>query len=411
MASALGVKFKDEQDQEFIPTGGTLSQIYKIDMNNIYSKIKDVEFISMCDVDNSLCGKLGASAVFAPQKGADEDMVKLLDEGLAHLAKIIKRDLHIEVKDIKGAGAAGGLGAGSIAFLQSKLTKGIDVILDTIKFDKLVSKADIVFTGEGKFDSQSLHGKVVMGVANRSQKYKTPVIVVTGAIGENIQEAYNKGITAIFSINKEPMEFSKSALKSKENMILTMENILRLLKYEVANMQSVLMEKNEHLGIITLNRPKSLNAMNADLVEEFHRALDIFVEDEDIHVIILTGAGRAFCAGGDLGYLESLNDDKKRKAFIERVGEMTLKLRNCAKPVIGMINGVTAGAGVNLMLACDIVCSSEDAKFIQSFVNVGLVPDCGGMYLLKETVGLQKAKELMFTADVISAQEAEKLKW
>lgn len=230
MAAALGVKFKDEQDQEFIPTGGTLSQIYKIDMNNIYSKIKDVEFVSMCDVDNPLCGKLGASAVFAPQKGADEDMVRLLDEGLAHLAKIIKRDLHIEVKDIKGAGAAGGLGAGSIAFLQSKLTKGIDAILDTIKFDELVSKADIVFTGEGKFDSQSLHGKVVMGVANRSQKYKTPVIVVTGAIGENIQEAYNKGITAIFSINKEPMEFSKSALKSKENMILTMENILRLLK-------------------------------------------------------------------------------------------------------------------------------------------------------------------------------------
>lgn len=230
MAAALGVKFKDEQDQEFIPTGGTLSQIYKIDMNNIYSKIKDIEFISMCDVDNPLCGRLGASAVFAPQKGADEDMVKSLDEGLAHLAKVIKRDLHIEVKDIKGAGAAGGLGAGSIAFLQSKLTKGIDVILDTIKFDELVSKADIVFTGEGKFDSQSLHGKVVMGVANRSQKYKTPVIVVTGAIGENIQEAYNKGITAIFSINKEPMEFSKSALKSKENMILTMENILRLLK-------------------------------------------------------------------------------------------------------------------------------------------------------------------------------------
>lgn len=230
MAAALGVKFKDEQDQEFIPTGGTLSQIYKIDMNNIYSKIKDIEFISMCDVDNPLCGKLGASAVFAPQKGADEDMVKSLDEGLAHLAKIIKRDLHIEVKDIKGAGAAGGLGAGSIAFLQSKLTKGIDVILDTINFDELVSKADIIFTGEGKFDSQSLHGKVVMGVANRSQKYKTPVIVVTGAIGENIQEAYNKGIIAIFSINKEPMEFSKSALKSKENMILTMENILRLLK-------------------------------------------------------------------------------------------------------------------------------------------------------------------------------------
>lgn len=230
MAVALGVKFKNEQNQEFIPTGGSLVNIFKIDIEGIYSKLKDVEFISMCDVDNPLCGRLGASAVFAPQKGADENMVKSLDEGLVHLARIIKRDLHIEVKDIKGAGAAGGLGAGSIAFLQSKLTKGIDVILDTIDFDKLVSKADIVFTGEGRFDNQSLHGKVVMGVAKRSEKYKTPVIVVTGAIGENIQEAYNKGITAIFSINKEPMEFSKSALKSKENMILTMENILRLLK-------------------------------------------------------------------------------------------------------------------------------------------------------------------------------------
>lgn len=175
-------------------------------------------------------------------------------------------------------------------------------------------------------------------------------------------------------------------------------------------MQNILIEKKETLGIIVLNRPKSLNAMNADLVEEFHQALNIFIEDEDIRVIILTGSGRAFCAGGDLVYLESLNDDHKRKAFIKRVGEMTLKLRNCPKPVIAMVNGVTAGAGVNLMLACDIVCCSEEAKFIQSFVNVGLVPDCGGMYLLKETVGLQKAKEMMFTADVISAQEAEKLK-
>lgn len=118
--------------------------------------------------------------------------------------------------------------------------------------------------------------------------------MVTGAIGENIQEAYNKGITAIFSINKEPMEFSKSALKSKENMILTMENILRLLKIWGGKYAKCFNGKNEHLGIITLNRPKSLNAMNADLVEEFHRALDIFVEDEDIRVIILTGAGRAF---------------------------------------------------------------------------------------------------------------------
>lgn len=174
-------------------------------------------------------------------------------------------------------------------------------------------------------------------------------------------------------------------------------------------MENVLVDKKGNLGIITLNRPKCLNAMNDGLVEDFHAALTELENDKDIRVIILTGAGRAFCAGGDLNYLEGLTDDLSRQNFIRRVGQMTLRIKKCAKPVIAMINGVTAGAGVNLMLACDIVCSSEKAKFIQSFVNVGLVPDCGGMYLLKETVGLQKAKELMFTADVISAQEAEKL--
>ena len=168
--------------------------------------------------------------MYARQKGASDAEIRQMDVWMQNYVEIAKKINPLADENYPGCGAAGGLGAGSIAFLQSKLTKGIDVILDTIKFDELVSKADIVFTGEGKFDSQSLHGKVVMGVANRSQKYKTPVIVVTGAIGENIQEAYNKGITAIFSINKEPMEFSKSALKSKENMILTMENILRLLK-------------------------------------------------------------------------------------------------------------------------------------------------------------------------------------
>ena len=174
-------------------------------------------------------------------------------------------------------------------------------------------------------------------------------------------------------------------------------------------MENVLVDKKDKVAIMTLNRPKCLNAMNDGLVEDFHAALTQLEQDETVRVIILTGAGRAFCAGGDLNYLEGLTDDLARQNFIRRVGQMTSHLKNCAKPVIAMVNGVTAGAGVNLMLACDIVCSSENAKFIQSFVNVGLIPDCGGMYLLKKTVGLQKAKELMFTADVISAQEAEKL--
>ena len=130
------------------------------------------------------------------------------------------------------------------------------------------------------------------------------------------------------------------------------------------SMENVLVERKDGLGIMTLNRPKCLNAMNGDLVEDFHAVLSELEKDENIRVIILTGAGRAFCAGGDLNYLEGLTDDLSRRNFIERVGQMTLRIRNCAKPVIAMVNGVTAGAGVNLMLACDIVCSSENAKFI-----------------------------------------------
>ncbi len=169
---------------------------------------------------------------------------------------------------------------------------------------------------------------------------------------------------------------------------------------------AVLIEIKGNLGILILNRPDCLNAMNEQLVEDFHTALTELKQNDDIRVIILTGMGRAFCAGGDLRYIESLSDKTTQRAFIKRVGEMALSLRQCPKPVIAMVNGVAAGAGVNLMLACDIVCSSDKAKFIQSFVNVGLVPDCGGMYLLPEAIGLQKAKELMFTADVVTAQKA-----
>lgn len=175
------------------------------------------------------------------------------------------------------------------------------------------------------------------------------------------------------------------------------------------NLEAVSLSIKENIGTITLNRPDCLNAMNNQLVEDFHTALVQLTANENVRVIILTGAGRAFCAGGDLRYIESLSGRVQQKIFIRRVGQMALAIKNCPKPVIAMVNGVTAGAGVNLMLACDIVCSSDKAKFIQSFVNVGLVPDCGGMYLLPQAVGLQKAKELMFTAKAITAQEAKDL--
>ena len=173
--------------------------------------------------------------------------------------------------------------------------------------------------------------------------------------------------------------------------------------------QSVLFDRKEKIAWITLNRPQSLNSMNDALVDELHKALDEAGCDNGIKTVVLTGNGKAFCAGGDLPYLETLKSVSEKKYFIEKVGQLAKKITVMQKPVIAMVNGVAAGAGVNLMLACDLIYAAESARFAQSFVKVGLVPDCGGMYFLPKTVGLHKAKELMFTADLIDAKEAEKL--
>jgi len=171
----------------------------------------------------------------------------------------------------------------------------------------------------------------------------------------------------------------------------------------------VIYEKKGSLAWIKLNRPKSLNSFNNTLVEQFHEALDKVASDSEIRVAIITGEGKAFCAGGDLTYLETLKESTAQKAFIEKVGQLVQKITTIPKPIIAMVNGVAAGAGANLMLACDLVYASKTARFAQSFSKVGLVPDCGGFYFLPKAVGIHKAKELMFTADIISADEAEQL--
>lgn len=173
--------------------------------------------------------------------------------------------------------------------------------------------------------------------------------------------------------------------------------------------QTVLLKKINHTSLITLNRPDSLNSLNDQLVDELHKNLSIAAEDSDTKAIIITGQGRAFCAGGDLTYLKSLTEPAAAHKFIEKVGALVTHIRAIGKPIIAMVNGAAAGAGFNLALACDIICCSDKAKFAQSFAKVGLVPDCAGMYLLPRIVGLHKAKELMFTADIISAAEAQRL--
>ena len=183
----------------------------------------------MCDIDNPLCGESGAAAVFGPQKGANTETVRLLDEGLAHFADILKRDTGADILNLPGAGAAGGMGGGLVGLLGGSLQMGIDTVLDTVGFDALLPGADLVVTGEGRIDSQSLRGKVVVGVAKHCQRYKVPVVAIVGDIADGAEAAYDAGLTAIFSINRRPMPFSESRFLSKDNMRLTIRNLTRLI--------------------------------------------------------------------------------------------------------------------------------------------------------------------------------------
>ena len=171
---------------------------------------------------------------------------------------------------------------------------------------------------------------------------------------------------------------------------------------------AVLFAVKDHVATITLNRPQSLNSMNDALIDGLHAALDKVEQDADIRCAVLTGNGKAFCAGGDLPFLEALPDAASRRAFIIKVGAVAKRITAMDKPFIAMVNGVAAGAGVNLMLACDLVYAVNAARFAQSFAKVGLIPDCGGLYFLPKAVGLHRAKELMFTADLIDAATAER---
>lgn len=214
MAQALGVSFQDRDGKEIGFGGGKLGNINYIDISNIDPRIKDIEIIVACDVDNPLCGINGASNVYGVQKGANELMIKQLDDNLKHLALKIKEQLGIEVLDLKGGGAAGGLGAGLVTFCGATLRSGIEIILDMVKIEKYLEEADIVITGEGKIDGQSINGKVPLGVANRAKKYSLPVIAITGYIGEDASKCYDYGIDSIFGIADKPLTLEESMTNS-----------------------------------------------------------------------------------------------------------------------------------------------------------------------------------------------------
>lgn len=237
MAAALGIRFYDAQDREFVPTGGTLKEIRRIDMSRREKLLDQIELLAMCDITNPLTGPEGAAHVFSPQKGADEGMIQELEAGMVHYASILEQTVQIpKIRELPGGGAAGGMGIGMAALLGAKLIPGIQAVLDTVQIDTLAEHADLILTGEGKIDSQSIHGKVLSGIARRGKALGIPVVAIAGGIDrEALPELYRDGLTAAFSINQLPEDFSVSRGKSMENLETEMENLLRLIAAFPAN--------------------------------------------------------------------------------------------------------------------------------------------------------------------------------
>jgi len=229
MAEALGVKFTNRKGAKPEPGGGFLGTVEKIHMEGLHPAIPGAEIRVACDVSNPLTGPEGASAVYGPQKGADPEMVKKLDAHLEHFAGLIKDQLGKEVSPVPGAGAAGGLGAGLMAFLDARLARGFDLVAETVQLEEKIRKADLVITGEGKMDGQTQYGKTPIGVARLALKHKKPVIGVTGSLEEGAEVLYKQGFNVLMPILDKPGDLNYALAHGERLIEHTGERIARWL--------------------------------------------------------------------------------------------------------------------------------------------------------------------------------------
>ena len=233
MIKALGGKFLNIEGEEIGDGGGALDKLYSIDLSNFDQRIGECEIIAACDVSNPLTGIKGASLVYGAQKGGNPKQLEQLDRNLLHYASIIRSSIGIDIDTPAGAGAAGGLGGTLLGFFNAKLISGIDLIIESLELERHVKDADLVITGEGKIDSQTLHGKTVLGVAAIAKKYNVPVIAIAGKVGDGIDEIYDLGVTSIYSIIDQPMKLEE-AMEQADNLIRScIENIMRMVKYNL----------------------------------------------------------------------------------------------------------------------------------------------------------------------------------
>ncbi|WP_038180564.1 glycerate kinase [Vibrio rhizosphaerae] len=230
MMQAMGVSFQDHQGKE-LPYGGlALEALQRIDVSGLDPRLSQCLIEVACDVTNPLTGTNGASYIYGPQKGASPEMVERLDAALANYAEVIERDMNIQVNDIPGSGAAGGMGAAFCAFLNAELRPGIDIMTQALGLEALLQGADLVITGEGRLDRQSVNGKVPVGVANIAKRYNLPVIAIAGALADDIDEVYSHGIDAAFATIYKITSFEEIITQSKSNVIRSSFNIATALK-------------------------------------------------------------------------------------------------------------------------------------------------------------------------------------
>lgn len=234
MLQALGITFKNQQGNEIGFGGKQLQQITSISTEHIDPRLTNVTFEVACDVNNPLCGELGASAVFGPQKGATATMIETLDKALAHFAYIVEQQLGINIADKAGAGAAGGMGGGLLLLPKAELKAGVQIIIEATNLAEKIKDADLVITGEGRMDAQSIAGKTPIGVAKTAKQFGKPVIAIVGCLREDYNVVYQHGIDAVFPIIRNLGTLEETLAKGRENLISSAENVARLIQIHMA---------------------------------------------------------------------------------------------------------------------------------------------------------------------------------